>query len=441
MDVAVVIYYLNILWDVIKNWWWVCIPFVLWRPFLFWWLWWRGELWIFAQKSVLAEIKMPQEVLKPIRAMEQVFSAVWANVYDPPDWWEKWFEGKQLLSVQLEMVSLGGEPHFYIRCHESRRDAVESSIYSQYPDAEISIVEDYTKNVPQSLPNKDWDIWGTDYELTKPDVYPLKTYSQFFEEQTEAKEEKRVDPVATLLEGMAMLKPGEQLWIQIAVKPVSVAENDFVKRGRAIADKLAKRPDKAKLKSIIQEAAEELVAGTMPGSEKKEEVQLYPPEMRLTPGEKDIVMGVENKIAKRCFESYIRFIYLAKRDVYFGGAKAIPFGFFNQFSTENLNQPKPWPRTITKIKKYVTFLKVPIPIYELFRARRLFVRKRRLFWRHVKRFPPVFPKPGGTFILNTEELATIFHFPGRTVAPAPFVSRVESKRGEAPPGLPFEEEE
>ena len=42
------------------------------------------------------------------------------------------------------------------------------------------------------------------------------------------------------------------------------------------------------------------------------------------------------------------------------------------------------------------------------------------------------------FLISNEELATIFHFPGRGVAAAPFVPRVESKKGEAPPGLPTE---
>jgi len=51
---------------------------------------------------------------------------------------------------------------------------------------------------------------------------------------------------------------------------------------------------------------------------------------------------------------------------------------------------------------------------------------------------PLFPGAGGTFILNTEELASLFHFPGRAVAPVPFVSRIEAKKGEAPPGLPIE---
>jgi len=430
-QISVIIY---TTWEIVKSWWWVLLPIILYRPCVFFWLYWRRERWASAQKFILLEIKMPKEILKPLRAMEQVFSSFWGNLYDPADWWETWVEGKGLLSLSLEIVSFGGEPHFFVRTHDSRRNAIESSIYSQYPDAEISIVDDYAKYVPQDVPNKNWDIWGADYELIKPDVYPLKTYSKFFEERPEiAKEEKRIDPVATLLEGLGTLKSGEQLWIQIVATPIT--GSDFISRGREIADKLAKRPEKVKPKPIILEAAEEVITGKMPGEEEKkreeeEKRAVMPPEMKLTPGEREIIAGVEEKIAKRCFFSYFRFIYLARRDVYFGGAKAIPFGFFQQFATENLNAPKPFSKTITKIHRY--------PILDLVRSRRLFVRKRRLFLRYLRRFPPLFPKPGGIFMLNIEELATIFHFPGRAVAPAPFVPRVESKRGEAPPGLPME---
>lgn len=406
---------------------------------------------MFAQKKVLLEIKMPKEVLKPIKSMEQVFSAIWGNCFDPPDWFEYWFEGKDLDAFQVEMASLNGEPHLYIRCTANRRNAVESSIYSQYPEAEISIVDDYTKYVPQDMPNKDWELWGSDYMLTKEDVYPIKTYAKFFEETESAKEEKRIDPLATLLEGMAKLGPGEQLWIQIAAEPIlsyksmqKGGKGDFVARGRAVADKLAKRPEKPKSKSLFVEAFKEAAYGEIPGTAVEEEVFGIPPEMRLTPGEKEIVEGVEGKIAKRCFQCFIRFIYLAKRDAYFGGAKAIPFGFFNQFSTENLNAPRPYPPTLTKVKKYIMFpflfIKIPIPTLGILEKRRVFIKKRRLFFRYIKRMPALFPRaPKETsFILNTEELATIFHFPGRAVAAAPFVSRVEAKKGEAPPGLPME---
>ena len=55
-----------------------------------------------------------------------------------------------------------------------------------------------------------------------------------------------------------------------------------------------------------------------------------------------------------------------------------------------------------------------------------------------KRWSPLFPRPGMTYILNTEELATLYHFPGEAVAPAAGLPRIPAKKGVAPPGLPQE---
>ncbi|GAI18321.1 unnamed protein product, partial [marine sediment metagenome] len=66
-----------------------------------------------------------------------------------------------------------------IRIPEKNRDSAESAIYSQYPEAEISIADDYTKYIPQDIPNKDWDLWGSDYKLLKENPYPIKTYLKF----------------------------------------------------------------------------------------------------------------------------------------------------------------------------------------------------------------------------------------------------------------------
>ena len=420
---------LNTIWGVLKNLWWVILPIILLRPFLFLWLWWRQERWWAGQKMILLEIKMPKEILKPLKAMEQVFSGFWGNLYDPPYWWEKWIDGKTLYFYSFEIISLGGETHFFVKIPEQSRNGVESTIYSQYPDAEISVADDYTKHVPQDIPNKEWDLWGTDYKLLKEDVYPIETYSRFFEERPEAKEEKRIDPLSSLLEGLAKLGPGEQLWIQIMASPITNEENNYVDRGREIVNRLIKRPEKEKLKPIMKEVAEGLIFGK--AEEKKEEKMLWP-EMMLSPGEREIVSGIENKIGKYAFESTIRFIYLGKRDRFFKAQCRTVFGFFSQFSTANLNGMKPWPRTMTKIHKY-WFLPL-----NLIRPRRVYIRKRRLFRNYVKRLPSLFPLSGETFVLNNEELATIFHLPGRMVAPAPFVPRVEAKKGEAPPGLPTE---
>jgi len=40
-------------------------------------------------------------------------------------------------------------------------------------------------------------------------------------------------------------------------------------------------------------------------------------------------------------------------------------------------------------------------------------------------------------VLNTEELATLYHLPGLAVR-APFLPRVESKKGQPPAPLPIE---
>lgn len=412
-------------WQIFQAWWWVILPFLFWKPFLLLWLYWRSENWDRTIKKIILEIKMPKEVLKPIKAMEQVFAGFHA-IHDVITWREKWLEGQFQLSIALEIASIDGEVHFFIRTPEGFRKIIESNIYSQYPETEIFEVDDYTKNVPQDIPSKDWDLFGMGFINSKPDPYPIKTYPSF-EADIEPKEEKRIDPLAGLLEGMAALRPGEQLWVQIGVKPIR-NEISWVEEGQKLRDKLARRPEKPKSKSLIWEAAEVLVSGPPKTVEAVKEVM--PPEMKLTPGERAILLAIEEKIGKFGFSCYIRFIYLGKKDVFFKPMARIPYGFFKEVSTENLGGLKPDKRTITKIKS--------VPFWFL-DSRRVYMRKRRLFRYYQKRFIPFFPRHGpnlGTFILNTEELATLYHFPSRMVAPAPGVPRVEAKKGEAPPGLP-----
>lgn len=423
---------LNIFWDVFKAWWWVLPPLILYRPFLFLWSWWRNEEWDKTQKSILLEIKIPKEVTKPIRAMEQVFAGIWQALYKPADWHEKWIVGEFQLSISLEIASINGETHFFVRIPESSRDTMEANIYSQYPEAEISLAEDYTKLVPQNIPNKDWDLWGSDYRLLKPSPYPIKTYLDF-ERESETKEERKIDPVAVLLESMAKVKKGEQLWVQIKCVPVGPNESPWISEGEQIRDKLAQRPSPLKLKSVFQEAFNLLVFG--PEETKEKKTELIPPEMRLTPGERDVVSAIERKISKTGFKTNIRFIYFGKRDVFFKPNMRLGFNFFANYSTENLNKLIPFGETITKIHVYEWFY-----LKRLLKKRLMYLKQRIMFRNYVKRFAPFFPGHGkaGVFILNIEELASLYHFPGQITAPAPSISRTETKKGEAPSGLPIE---
>jgi hypothetical protein len=427
----------KILWQFISAWWWLPAPFILWKPASYFWLWWRREIWLkTVYRPILLEIKIPKEVLKPIRAMESVMAALHGVVYHPPDWWEKWIDGQLQTSLSFDIVSVGGETHFFIRIHSAYREAVEAAIYSQYPEVEISQVDDYIKYAPQDIPNKDWGLWATDYCLAKPDPYPIKTYPKF-ETEMEKEEEKRIDPVANLLEGLSKIKPGEQFWIQIRAEPLAEPDKNptyanFLKEGAAIRDKIAKRPAEAKPKPILQEAAKILITGK-PTEEVKEEL-LIAPELRMTPGEKEIVAGIENKISKPPFLCGLRFIYLGKREVFFTPNFRLGFNFFQCYATANLNALYPWGPALTKIHRS-WFLPL-----NLIWSRRDYLRRRILFRQYRERFNIRFPRTTGDkgiFILNTEELASLYHFPSWEVAPVPGVPRVEAKKG-PPPSLPVE---
>lgn len=409
----------EMIWEFIKTWWWIILPIVLFNPLKTYYRFWLMVRWDARQEKVVLEIKVPKEVLKPIKAMEYVMSGI-HGIHDKPNFREKWLEGQFQLSVSFEIAGINGTPHFFIRVPAKFRRQIESNVYAQYPEAEITQVDDYAKYVPQDIPNKDWNLWGMDLSMSKEDPYPLKTYPKF-ETERETKEEKRVDPLAGLLESMSALHPGEQLWVQIVTRPV-ITESPWVQQGRKIVDKLVRRPVTT-TRPIMQEAAETVLFGPR---EEKVERELIPPEMKLTPGEREIVSAIEEKIGKWGFLSNIRFIYLAKQDVFIPTAPIrMAMGFFKSISTQNLNGLRPLMTTITKIQW-------------ILRKRRLYIRKRRMFRNYQKRWSPFFPRPGGMFILNTEELATLYHFPSRVVAPAPTVPRVEAKKGEPPFELPTE---
>jgi hypothetical protein len=430
--------FLSLLWYLFKTWWWFMAPFILFSPFKFLWHWWRVYMWLRTiYKPILYEVKLPKESLKPVRAMEDVMNSINSVVWQPPDWWEKWIEGQIQTSVGFEMASIGGEIHMYFRCHADYKDGVEAAIYSQYPEAEITEAQDYTKLVPHNIPNKDWDMWATDYKLDKPDYLPIATYKTFEPEKAiEAIEEKRIDPVASLFEAMSKVKPGEQLWIQISATPQAQEVADaWIAKVKVERDKLARREvsSKGPHKPIVLEALEFLVTGKA-GEEEKKEEPVIPVEMKLTPGEREVVHAVEQKMSKPLFFTNIRFIWLGKRDIFFKSNFRLGFTFFGSYYTHNLNALRPVGDTLTKIHKS-WFLPINI-----LKDRRNYLRKRKIFRHYTNRITPLFPPPQPVkykFMLNSEELASLFHFPSWRVSPVPGVSRVEAKR-KAPPEIPLE---
>jgi hypothetical protein len=380
--------------------------------------------------------------------MENVFNALFA-VYDAPgDWKEHYFEGKVVLRFSVEIAGIDGVPHFYVRIPRGVRNMVESAFYAQYPEIEMFEVPDYVESVPQDIPNSEWDCWGCEFKgMAKSDVYPFRTYESFFEENPDTKEEKKFDPLATLMENIALLDKGEQLWIQVIVKPVTSvdAEDNYVKRGKEEIDRLLQRTGSSEKKkgSSYDEYPmiilvwivifKTLFPNLFPAeSEIAKEEAAIPMEFRLTQGEREVISAIEKKISKTCFKTTMRFMYVARKEKFFGAAKGYAISYFAQFATQNLNRFKPHNTT-----------KVQSPAF--MRKNRLYLKKRNMFFRYLYRElsynDSLFMNDvtDTTYLASSEELATLYHFPGSEAVPSTAIGRVETKKAAPPSTLPVGE--
>ncbi len=415
----------------VANWWWLLTPFIIWPLFLNYYLEWRRHLWDIYEKPswIFLEVRPPSDIEKPIRAMESVLYGFW-QIYGPPNWYEKWIEGERESSFVLEIVGIDGVPHFIVRLPEPYRNLFESHIYSQYGEAEIYQVEDYTKNVPKNVPNERWDFMGCSYKMANESCYPIRTYKEFETEQED--QEEKVDPMAGLMEGIAKLKEGEQVWIQIKAKPV--IDTGFEKKAEDEKDKILKRSTEKKARGIFDMLLELLntsyVEETTIG---EDESSAIAPELMMSPGEKRKLDGLERKVSKKYFKCHIHHIYIGRKDVFFKPNFKMPMSYFTNFADNNSNAILPFGATVTKPSQdWYNFF--------LFQNRKKYLLKRKFIRNYVRRTPMFYPRvlDDGIFILNAEELATLFHFPSKIAGPPSILERVESKKAEAPWGLPTE---
>lgn len=378
--------------------------------------------WGAKQTFVFLAIDIPKNNIQTPRAVENIFATL-AGAHTPLEWGEKVFEGKYQLGFSFEIVSIDGYVQFIIMSPTPFRNLVEASIYSQYPDAEITEVEDYTKDINVTFPNDEYNIWGTDLIMVNKDYYPLRSYKDFLEEVD--KEFK--DPMASLLEVMNTIGPGEQIWFQIIIVP---ANNDWMGAGRKAINKIMSIPEKTSntvLDSILnaplgvaQLASEQLTGSPLAGAseESKDKFDIN----RLTPIEKNEVESIANKIDKINYDCKVRYCYFGKKEVFKKGLGVSGvMGAIKQYTSTGLNALKPGKNKTTARL--------------LFAKYRLAYLQNRILAAYKDRNPDT---TVGTYTLSVEELATLWHFPYIEVK-APLVSKIDAKRGSAPIGLPMDD--
>ncbi len=405
--------------------WWIVTPII---GLILFWEYWQTYLtfkFLSAIKWKLLEIKVPKDILQTPKSMEQVFAAAHGPFSYGLRFLEKHWEGKREYSMSFEIVGIGGDIHFYLRVPSQFQNLMESAIYGQYPQAEITEIppdQDYVRQMPPVLPNKKFQTHGIEFILAKPAPYPIRTYPMF----EDAVEERRVDPIGNLTEILSRLKKDEQVWIQILVTPTGPPENDWRKEGEDIINKIMGRETEKKKESnplfgvTISEAVRAPWEHPSLEVEKKKEGMDFK-FVVLSPSEKEVVEGIERKTSKLGFECTVRFIYIDDRENFSRDNVAGVMGSFRQYNTQNLNLLRPNKSTMTA------------SVHGLFKPTRLNWRRRVMYERYG--WLSHGPKASHN-ILNIEELATLFHFP-ITGVQAPQLQRIEAKKGSPPPTIPL----
>src|SRR3989344_1451102 len=373
---------------------------------------------------IFLAIDVPKLNEQTPKAVEQMLAHL-AGAYKTPIKKETHWEGFVQPWFTLELVSIEGYIQYIISAPEKYRDLVESAVYSQYPDAEITQVEDYTKGFEIKTFFQTHDLWGTEVSLKNDQAYPIRTYPQF----EHVLSGEFLDPLGPLMEIIGRMGRGEQLWLQICVKPIN---EKWIEKSEALVRKLigAKKSGGGlgifggifkELQGLFQEMLNQIGAGPGGTAAKKEGSDMPSLMQHLSPGEKAAVEAIQLKASKIGFQTKIRMMYLAHKEV-MNKAKGVEgfMGAMRPFQSLDLNSFKVEKYTRTTANYIFTKPRLRSRQIKLLRAY-----KSRSMW-----------LGGGFFVLNIEELATLYHFPTPSVK-APLLKRTEAKRAEPPFGIPI----
>lgn len=296
--------------------------------------------------------------------------------------------------ISFEIVSHDHLIYFYVWTPKHLKDYVESQIYAQYPTVQITeMSDDYSK---KDLLGK--NPYTTEIVLSKDEIFPIRTFATF-----------EVDPLAGLTTVLASLSDNEEIWIQILLEPVddgwhakSLQYVDEVKNGKKLGffDEWQKRTAQAPGKFVYNlfsaaftpESYRERNAAKLKGGDKKE----------LSPGQTTLLSAVETKAEKLGYAVKIRVCYLGDNEAAARQRMQALVGGFKQFNTVNLNgfSAAPIQQGETGLKAY----------------------QNRTF-------------DDSGYILNIEEVASIFHLPHTNVE-TPNIAYTNTKVGEPPANLP-----
>ncbi|MDR3125684.1 MAG: type IV secretion system DNA-binding domain-containing protein [Candidatus Nomurabacteria bacterium] len=327
---------------------------------------------------VLLTLEIPRNNDKKELAAEQMFASLHGILRDSNEL--KMTNGIQE-HLSFEMASTHKMIRFYVRIPRHLQNFVEGQIYAQYPTVQIQPVDDdYTRTV-----NSHSVVATAELTTTASQYLPIKTFTSF-----------EVDPLAGITAALSKMdKEDEEVWVQVLTRP--------------IPDSWHKQAAKyiKKIKSGVKVSVD--LSGLVwfleifkalwepPSSTDKSSVE-------LSEREKTTVAEAEKKSQKLGYNVKIRMAYLGNSQEMARIQMQSIVGAFKQFNSTNLNG--------FRLKGKIDFGREELNKY----ITRQFI--------------------DGGFILNIEELASIYHLPHTNVE-TPNIVWANTKKAEPPTQLPI----
>jgi hypothetical protein len=285
----------------------------------------------------------------------------------------------------FEIVGSQGFVHFYAAVPLALLEVVKQAVLSAYPTSRLEEVAEH--NIFSSVGKINGTLGG-ELSLKEPFAYPIATY-----------QELKRDTMRSLLNALASLGKEDGAGIQILLRP---ANPGWRKTASAVAERKRKGSDQ---KLISGGLAKDLVRafnappdGSKDGEKKKPE---------LSNLEQNTLDAIDEKTRHPGFEVSIRVVVSSNIST---RAQAILANIVTSFSLYDAPGKNGFKYTPAKdIEALVTA--------------------------YIMRF---FPQQHNKSILNSVELASLFHFPDQRNIPTSQLSRQESKQVDGPRNIPDE---
>jgi hypothetical protein len=294
----------------------------------------------------------------------------------------------------LEIVLRGGLIYFYIGVLESKINYFKERMHAVYPDAEIEPVDDYNIFTPHG------SSIAAYMKLKEHYIFPIKTYKKM-----------EMDPMDSLINSLTKVSKEDSVVIQIVARS---ANKEWHKKSQSFTRKVS---DGASIKDakrsstmdgfwgVADKIYGEISYSLTPKKKEEEKPDLDPKKSQLSEMEREMVKYVEEKNSKAGLDVNIRIVVNATNQ---GLALTYLDNIVNSFSQYNLYQYG---------NSFVVSKSNQQGILNDFIYRN-FNEKFRM-------------------VLNTEELAGIYHLPS-SWNETPNIVWLEAKKLGAPTNLPTE---